>query len=104
MSNPIIWTTRASKDLKKIFDFYKNLYGAEKAGQIALEIRKHTEILETSAENFKQIGQIDENFKHLKRDYRKLIHHHCKITYRIGNSVIYITRVFDTRQNPKKNL
>ncbi len=73
MSNPIVWTTRASKDLKKVFDFSKELYGVEKAEKITLEIRKHTEILENSKMNFEKIGEIDEFFEHLKNDYRKLI-------------------------------
>lgn len=104
MNNPVIWTTRASKDLKNIHEFYKELYGVDKAEIILLEIRTHTEILESPDINLEHIGEIDEFFRHLKRDYRKLIYNHCKITYRIGNSAIYINRVFDTRQDPKKNL
>lgn len=54
---------------------------------------------------FTDIGSADEAFIHLKRDYRKLIEGHHKITYRKSTSdqMIYISRVFDTRQNLKKN-
>ena len=41
-------------------------------------------------DEFNKIGSIDENFTHLKFEYRKLIHHHCKITYREGKEKIYI--------------
>ncbi|GGE19117.1 hypothetical protein GCM10010831_20340 [Psychroflexus salis] len=49
------------------------------------------------------MGALDDNFSHLKHEYRKLIIQHCKITYREGNSKIYVIRIFDTRQNPNKN-
>jgi hypothetical protein len=52
---------------------------------------------------FSKIGSINEDFTHLKFEYRKLIYHHCKITYREGKDKIYINRIFDTRQNPIKN-
>nr|WP_230470638.1 type II toxin-antitoxin system RelE/ParE family toxin [Flavobacterium cheongpyeongense] len=77
------------------------LYGFNKAIVIATELRESTEVLENY--NFKEIGAVDEDFVHLKYEYRKLIHHHCKITYREGKTKIYINRVFDTRQNLNKN-
>lgn len=98
---PVFWTTRALKDLEKTTRFNALLYGFTKAIEIATEIRKSTETLENS--NFSEIGSIDEDFLHLKRKYRKLIHHHCKITYRESKTKIYINRIFDTRQNPNKN-
>jgi plasmid stabilization system protein ParE len=98
---PVKWTSRAVNDLEKNFRFNINIYGSEKAIEIATKIRKHTEILENS--DFKGIGSIDEDFLHLKFEYRKIIYKHCKITYRIGNEYIYINRIFDPRQNPIKN-
>ena len=98
---PVYWTNRAIKDLEKVTRFNATLHGFKKAIVIATELRKTTEILENS--NFKEIGAVDEDFVHLKYEYRKLIHHHCKITYREGKTKIYINRVFDTRQNPNKN-
>ncbi|WP_026713239.1 type II toxin-antitoxin system RelE/ParE family toxin [Flavobacterium daejeonense] len=98
---PVYWTSRALKDLEKVTRFNATLYGFSKAIVIATGLRERTEVLENS--NFKEIGAVDEDFVHLKYEYRKLIHHHCKITYREGKSKIYINRVFDTRQNPTKN-
>ncbi|MEC4005445.1 type II toxin-antitoxin system RelE/ParE family toxin [Flavobacterium sp. SUN052] len=100
---PIFWTTRSVKDLEKITRFNSKLYGFEKAIEIALEIRKHTEVLESIDSDFSKIGSIDATFSHLKRNYRKLIFNYCKITYREGNDKVFINRVFDTRQNPNKN-
>lgn len=98
---PIYWTARAIKDLEKVTKFNAMLYGFKEAIVIATALRESTEILEN--DNFKEIGPVDEDFVHLKYEYRKLIHNHCKITYREGKTKIYINRVFDTRQNPNKN-
>ena len=102
VTKPVVWTSRATKDLEKTVQSI-DFYGKEKALQILTEIRKSTEILEKPNRKFAEIGAIDESFAHLKRKYRKLISHICKITYRIGEQYIYIIRVFDTRQNPTKN-
>lgn len=98
-----MWTSRATKDLEKITKFYLKLYGHTKAKQIATELRQSTEILERKNIDTAKIGAIDNAFTHLKQNYRKLIEHHCKITYREGKTKIYIVRVFDTRQDSKKN-
>lgn len=100
---PVAWTSRATKDLEKITRFYIELYGNSKAKIIATDIRLKTTILESEAIDTSKIGAIDEAFKHLKYNYRKLLTNHCKITYRIGKTKIYIVRVFDTRQHPNKN-
>ncbi len=100
---PVVWTHRATKDLEKVTKFNLKLYGKSKALEISTNLRKSTEILESTSLDVTQYGQIDETFQHLKHEYRKLINNHCKITYRIGNSSIYVVRVFDTRQNPNKN-
>lgn len=101
IAKPVYWTARAIKDLEKITRFNTLLFGFDKAIQIAKATRKSTDILET---HFTSVGSVDEEFMHLKREYRKLFHFHCKITYREGKTKIYINRVFDTRQNPSKNL
>lgn len=100
----VVWSGRATKDLKKITDFYINLYGLSKTKGIITEIRKTTEILEKQDVDTSKIGAIDEAFSHLKYEYRKLLKHHCKITYREGENNFFVVRVFDMRQNPKKNL
>lgn len=103
VNKPVFWTTRATRDLQKTIEFYIELYGKVKAKEIATELRHRTEKLERTDVDITASGSIDEAFSHLKHTYRKLNHHHCKITYRIGKSKIYIVRVFDTRQNPNKN-
>ncbi len=98
-----MWTSRAAKDLEKITKFYIDLYGHSKARQIVMELRQKTEVLEHENVDTSKIGAIDDAFIHLNYDYRKLLQHHCKITYREGIFKIYVVRVFDTRQHPNKN-
>lgn len=100
---PVFWTSRAVKDLEKTTRFNALLYGFNKAVRIAIKLQKRTEILENPKYDFSEIGSIDTEFTHLKRNYRKLIDGYCKITYREGKTKIYINRIFDTRQNPNKN-
>jgi hypothetical protein len=81
---PVYWTTRAVKDLEKTTRFNALQYGFKKAIEIALEIQESTKVLENL--DFSKIGATDEDFVHLVRKYRKLIHYHCKITYREGKT------------------
>ena len=96
-------TSRAIKDLKKVKNFISDLYGATKAQEVIDEIFDLLETLENSDYDFSEIGEVDKDFEHLKYPYRKLTLPHCKITYRKGKTKIYVIRIFDTRQNPKKN-
>jgi len=51
---------------------------------------------------FPESGGIEPYLAHLKWSYRRLIEGNYKIIYRIYNKKIYINRIFDSRQNPKK--
>jgi plasmid stabilization system protein ParE len=100
---PIFFTTRALNDLEKIARFNTSLLGFEKSKSVTYDIIKCLEILENPEYDFSKIGSVDSEFAHLKRNYRKLIHSYYKITDREGNDKIYVNRIFNTRQNPKKN-
>ncbi|HEY4787044.1 MAG TPA: hypothetical protein VIH57_13395 [Bacteroidales bacterium] len=58
-----------------------------------------------SDKKFVRMGAVDEEFSHLNRGYKKLIEGDIKITYRISKTkpIVYVNRVFDTHQNPRKN-
>jgi plasmid stabilization system protein ParE len=96
-------TSRALKDLQKVRGFNDLLYGVSKSKEMINTIFETIEILENPDVDFTEIGAIDEDFVHLKYDYRKLITSHYKITYRKNKSKKYVVRIFDTRQNPNKN-
>ena len=99
----VVWTSRAASDLKNVYHFYSQLIGEQKAFDFILLLLERVDRL--SDKRFIKIGAIDEEFKHLKRDYRKLIEGDVKITYRLSTSkpIVYINRIFDTRQSPSKN-
>jgi len=99
----IIWTSRAVKDLHKVYDFYSEQIGEVNAFELIQLLLSKVDVL--SDERFVKMGTIDEEFKHLKKQYKKLIEKNIKITYRpsLTKPVVYINRVFDTRQNPAKN-
>lgn len=98
----IVWTSRAKKDLRKVFDFYALNAGHHKASSIVQSILERIDILADS--RFIASGAIDEDFVHLKHSYKKLIEGNIKITYRISarKPIVYINRLFDTRQHPPK--
>ena len=96
-------TSRALKDLQKVRGFNDLLYVVSKSKEMINTIFETIEILENPDVDFTEIGAIDEDFVHLKYDYRKLITSHYKITYRKNKSKKYVVRIFDTRQNPNKN-
>jgi len=100
---PVDLTKRAIKDLNKIKSFNLKLIGEEKAESIIDEIFDTFSILENKNIDLKKIGAVDNEFLHLKQEYRKLFYQYYKITYREGKTNIYIIRVFDMRQNPNKN-
>ena len=103
ITKPVIWTPRALKDLKKVSKFNSKIKGREKAIEIAHKIINAPRILENPEYDFQNIGTVDETFSHLKLEYRKIFCEGCKITYREGRTKIYVTRVFDQSQHPRKN-
>ncbi len=47
-------------------------------------------------------GQKEPYLEHLGLDYRRIIEGHYKIIYRVIGESIYITDIFDSRQDPDK--
>lgn len=94
----IKWTFEAIKDLKRIHAFYKEHFSSSLAQKISQEIITKVKALELGV----NLGQKEPILEHLKQEHRYLISRHNKIIYRVDSKIIYITHVFDTRQNPNK--
>ena len=47
-------------------------------------------------------GQQEEYLSHLGKGHRRIIEGHYKIIYRVEGQAIYITDIFDSRQDPDK--
>lgn len=94
----IIWTFKAKDDLKNIYVFLMIEISEQRAFEIITKIVDRVDILY----RMPLVGQKEPKFEELKREYRRLIESDYKIVYHIRKDKIYINRVFDTRQNPKK--
>ncbi|MBK7819228.1 MAG: type II toxin-antitoxin system RelE/ParE family toxin [Sphingobacteriaceae bacterium] len=70
--------------------------------KVADKIRKS--IFDSTRHLSKQplIGAIEENLINLKQGHRYLIEGNYKIIYKVLHDNIYITDIFDCRQNPQK--
>lgn len=94
----VVWTNFALCALREIFVYYKENVNQKVADKIKTEIFKATKQLKTQPFS----GAIDELLQMLNEEHRYLIVKNYKIIYKISDKKIYITDVFDTRQNPEK--
>ncbi len=90
----IIWTNIAKEQLKTIFYYY-----SEKSTQGATNIKN--KILKITKEiYFAEQYQKD----NIEPEFRKIIVQHYKILYKEYQGIIFIARIFDTRQDPNKQI
>ncbi len=90
----IIWTNKAKLQLKELYKFYK-----EKSPQGAKNIKN--DILKATKELvFSKQYQADE----IEPSFRRIIVRNYKIIYKVDATTIAVLRIFDTRQNPFKQL
>jgi toxin ParE1/3/4 len=94
----IIWTNFAISELKNIFLYYRMVAGDKTADKIRKSIFNSTKPLIKNP----LIGAIEENLTELKQGHRYLVEGNYKIIYRLIDNNIYITDIFDCRQNPIK--
>jgi len=94
----IIVTTPAKQKLKQIYDYYEAASSKRIAKSIINDIVNATEILIEQP----LAGQTEEFLIDLELNHRRIVEGNYKIIYRIQDDKIYITDIFDTRQNPLK--
>jgi toxin ParE1/3/4 len=94
----IIWTNFAISELKNIYLYYRMVAFDKVADKIRKSIFDGTKPL------IKQplIGAVEENLIDLGQAHRYIVVDNYKIIYRVIQLDIYITDIFDCRQNPKK--
>jgi len=100
MELKIYWTDFSKKELKRIFDYYKENATLKIARNLAIGITRETLKLKKQPE----IGQIEELLIDRPQNFRYLVFKNYKIIYWINKSEnrIEINDVFDARQNPIK--
>ncbi len=94
----LIYTKQALNSLQEVLDFVSPNISTEKL----IEIRK--KILDAADTLIKhpQQGQSEPLLERFGLNHRRLIVSHYKIIYRIVGENIYITDIFDSRQDPEK--
>jgi len=94
MSKPIIeWSSRAKKDVEKIYFHLREKNSAATSQKIIAEISSGPEVI-----IFPEQYQYDDYVT----DCRRIIIMNYKILYRVENEIISIVSVFDSRNNPLK--
>ncbi len=93
------YTEQFYQSLEETLEFY-DLQGIsrEKQNEIVDSILAKTTLLVDNP----YIGVIEEYLEHLNLGHRRLIDGYCKVIYRISDNNIFITEIFDTRQDPNK--
>jgi plasmid stabilization system protein ParE len=94
----LFYTEQALKSLKECLDFLTDEVPVEKILDIRDKILAKTGKLLTNP----RMGQKEEYLEHLGQSHRRVIESHYKIIYRIEGELIYITDIFDSRQDPAK--
>ncbi len=94
----IFWTNFAVSELKKIYRYHKMAAGDRVAENIKKSVFSAVKLLVRQPE----LGMIEENLKDLNEGHRFLLEGNYKIIYKVSGNEIYITDVFDCRQDPVK--
>lgn len=98
MEKEIIWTIRAKEDLQQIYEFNSLVMGEEKAFQLIEQIVKKADVLSTKISGgTRYISQIAPQI-----NYQKLILENHLIIFREADNLVFVNRIFDARQDPKK--
>ncbi len=96
----VLWSERALKDLDQIFQFYLELASFGVAQKVTGKLATKAQILES----YPELGAVERYDLILPFEYRSLIEGDFKIIYRLipETKFILISRVFDTRRDPRK--
>lgn len=94
----VLWTKSALASLYDIYKYYKENVSIT----IACKLRDNILAVASQLDKHSHIGQIEELLKEMEGGHRYIVKDNYKIIYKIQTHKVYITDVFDTRQNPDK--
>lgn len=94
----LVYTEQSLVSLEETLAFIAQKVSLEKL----IEIRDR--ILDKADTLLEQplIGQKEPLLEHLGLGHRRIVESHCKIIYKVVGEYIYITDIFDSRQDPDK--
>jgi plasmid stabilization system protein ParE len=94
----LVYTEQALESLEEALDFIAPKVTHKKLMQIRDKILDKADTLLLNPLE----GRKEPYLEHLGLEHRHLIESHIKIIYRVIGEYIYITDIFDSRQNPDK--
>ncbi|MBI3189758.1 MAG: type II toxin-antitoxin system RelE/ParE family toxin [Ignavibacteriales bacterium] len=94
----ILLTEPAKFYLKEIYQYYNETISNRVAHQIKNSIFNKIKFLRS----FPEMGQVESRLEYLQREHRYLVEGNYKVIYYIAEQTIYITDIFDTRQDPEE--
>lgn len=102
MELTVYWTQTAENKLNDIFEYYKFRAGLRVAQQLINGIIDTSLALDNNAYG----GQKEELLERRIQEFRYTVYKNYKIIYWIDqkNKAVFVSNVFDTRQNPVKIL
>ncbi len=92
----VVITSSARESFRQIYLYYKSK-GIGKLGR-KIRVTVTAKIMLLKDHSF--IGQEEETLKQLNEGHRYLVEGNYKVIYKIIDQTVYITDIFDTRQNP----
>ena len=94
----LVVTDPAKERLKDIHDYYKHKANLQIADKIKSGIIEKLKFVK----EFPLTGQEEEHLIELNLGHRRMVEGNYKIIYRINQDIIYVTDIFDSRQDPSK--
>lgn len=94
----LVITEPAKLRLKEIHDYYRDNVSGAIADKIKAGIIEHLKHIRSHP----LTGQEEEYLKDLGLGHRRMVKGNYKIIYRLENDIIYVTDIFDSRQDPSK--
>jgi plasmid stabilization system protein ParE len=92
----LVYTRQALVSLQECLDFFPPEVPAKKVNEIRDQIIAKADLLLTNP----GLGQLEEYLEHLGKSHRRLVEGNYKIIYRVDGETIYITDIFNSRQDP----
>jgi plasmid stabilization system protein ParE len=94
----LIYTEQALNSLEEVLDFLASHIPEKKVIEIRNKILDKADALLKHPHQ----GHVEPYLRHLNLGHRSIVEIHYKMVYRIIDDKIYITDIFDSRQEPGK--
>jgi plasmid stabilization system protein ParE len=94
----LVYTEQAIASLQECMDFFPPEVPSEKVNEIRDRILAKADKLLVNP----YMGQQEEYLEHVGQSHRRIIEGNYKIIYKVEGNAIFITDIFDSRQDPAK--